>query len=44
MNKPEWILIAIGCITASLNGSRESAYCIIQTKLAIVNALGIFFG
>ncbi|CAF5027485.1 unnamed protein product [Rotaria magnacalcarata] len=36
MNKPEWILIAIGCITASIIGARDPVYCIIQTKLATV--------
>ncbi|CAF4064820.1 unnamed protein product [Rotaria magnacalcarata] len=36
MNKPEWILIVIGCIAASITGAREPAYCIIQTKLAII--------
>ncbi|CAF1930540.1 unnamed protein product [Rotaria magnacalcarata] len=36
MNKPEWILIVIGCITASITGARESAHYIIQTKLATI--------
>ncbi|CAF4318642.1 unnamed protein product [Rotaria magnacalcarata] len=36
MNKPEWILIVIGCITASIIGARDPVYCIIQTKLATV--------
>ncbi|CAF3881045.1 unnamed protein product [Rotaria sordida] len=36
MNKPEWILILIGCILASINGTTEPAYCVIQTKLATV--------
>ncbi|CAF5211687.1 unnamed protein product, partial [Rotaria magnacalcarata] len=34
MNKPEWILIVIRCITASIIGARDPVYCIIQTKLA----------
>ncbi|CAF4188878.1 unnamed protein product [Rotaria magnacalcarata] len=36
MNKPEWILIVIGCMTASIIGARDPVYCIIQTKLATV--------
>ncbi|CAF4701466.1 unnamed protein product [Rotaria socialis] len=36
INKPEWILIVIGCITASIIGARDPVYCIIQTKLATV--------
>ncbi|CAF1395525.1 unnamed protein product [Adineta steineri] len=36
MNKPEWILVVIGCIVASLNGGLEPAYSIIQTKVATV--------
>lgn len=42
MNKPEWILIVIGCIAASITGAREPAYCIIQTKIAIVSNRVIF--
>lgn len=37
MNRPEWLLIAIGCIAASLNGVQEVSYCIVQTKLVTVN-------
>jgi hypothetical protein len=36
MNKPEWMSIAIGFITCMLIGAREPAFCIVQTKLAIV--------
>ncbi|CAF5021578.1 unnamed protein product, partial [Rotaria sp. Silwood1] len=36
MNKPEWLWIAVGCIAASINGAREPAYSIIQTKLATI--------
>jgi len=43
MNKPEWILIAIGCIVASLNGAREPGFAIVQTKLTVVSALLTFF-
>ncbi|CAF5223058.1 unnamed protein product, partial [Rotaria magnacalcarata] len=35
-NKPEWILIVIGCMTASIIGARDPVYCIIQAKLATV--------
>jgi hypothetical protein len=42
MNKPEWILIAIGCIAAALNGSREPLQGVIQAELAIVIAWKIF--
>jgi energy-converting hydrogenase Eha subunit E len=42
MNKPEWILIAIGCIAAALNGSREPLHGIIQAELAIVIVSKIF--
>jgi len=43
MNKPEWILIAIGCIVASLNGARDPGYSFVQTKLTIVRASLMFF-
>ncbi|CAF1030751.1 unnamed protein product [Adineta steineri] len=36
MNKPEWMLILIGCIMACLSGALEPIFCIIQTKLATV--------
>jgi len=43
INKPEWILIAIGCIVASLNGAREPGYSIVQAKLTAVSASLVFF-
>ncbi len=43
INKPEWILIAIGCIVASLNGAREPGYSIVQAKLTVVSASLKFF-
>ena len=36
MNKPEWMLIAIGCIAAALNGSREPLQGFIQAEIATV--------
>ncbi|CAF1941660.1 unnamed protein product [Rotaria magnacalcarata] len=43
MNKPEWILIVIGCMTASIIGARDPVYCIIQTKLATIDFRAISF-
>lgn len=39
MNRPEWLLITIGCLLASFNGVQEVSYCIVQTKLATVNMI-----
>jgi hypothetical protein len=36
INKPEWMLIVIGCIAAFLNGALEPTSAIIQTKLVTV--------
>ena len=42
MNKPEWILIVIGCLAAFLNGVEQPVYCFVQTKLTIVYNREIF--
>jgi hypothetical protein len=36
MNKPEWLLIFIGCIAAFINGALEPTSAIVQTKLVTV--------
>ena len=38
-NKPEWYLIIIGCIAASLNAVREIVYAVVQTNLATVRII-----
>jgi hypothetical protein len=42
MNKPEWVLIVIGCLAAFLNGVEQPVYCFVQTKLTIVYNTEIF--
>ncbi|CAM4783949.1 unnamed protein product [Rotaria magnacalcarata] len=39
MNKPEWILIAIGCITASIIGARDPGYVFARSGEALTKRL-----
>jgi hypothetical protein len=36
MNKPEWMLIVVGCIAAFLNGALEPTAAIVETQIVTV--------
>jgi len=37
MNKPEWILIVIGCIAAIVTGAINPLISVLETKIIAVN-------
>ena len=37
MNKPEWILILIGCVAAMITGALDPLATVVETKLITVN-------
>ena len=43
MNKPEWKLIVVGCVTCLINGGIEPVVGIILSKLAAVEYFLFYF-
>jgi len=37
MNKPEWMLIVIGCIAAIVTGALNPLASVLETKIIVVN-------